>query len=184
MSRPRLSEDPASRLHSIQSFGELSHFLRAAVADEEALKVSDSMGEVAAHIEVVAAFLVHPKNADSAPQLAQMLMDLLNALRNHAALLEALDAGWHSQYEFKSYAAAIKQFRRQVGQWAREARDPQAPPLSAVEFELNAWRLLGLGALLIDVHEQPITMTMEAEPPRPPAGLMARARSWLARLTS
>ncbi len=180
MSRPRLTIDPASRLPTLQSFGELSNFLRAAVADEQSMQVTDNMAEVAAHIEVVAGFLVHPRNTDSAAQLVQVLDGLRTVLRDHAIQLDALDGAWQGLYEFNAYVGALNHFRDQVALWLEDAREPEAPPLGAVEFELNAWRMLGLGALLIDVHDQPIT----SEPEPPPAGLVARARSWLARITS
>ncbi len=182
MSRPRLTIDPASRMPTLQSFGELSQFLRAAVADEQSAQVTDSMALVAAHIEALAGFLVHPRNTDSAAQLAERLEGLRSALREHAMLLEELDPAWRGLYEHKAYLAALNHFRDQVALWLQDAAEPDAPPLGAVEFELNAWRVLGLGALMIDVHDQPIALVPEPEAPAP--GLMARARTWLARLTS
>lgn len=180
MSRPRLTIDPASRLPTLQSFGELSSFLRAAVADEQSMQVTDNMAQVAAHIEAVAGFLVHPRNADSAAQLVPVLEALRAVLRDHAVLLDGLDTPWQSLYEFSAYVGALNHFRDQVALWLEDAHEPEAPPLGAVEFELNAWRMLGLGALLIDVHDQPIT----SEPEQIPTGFVARAKSWLARLTS
>ncbi|QJW85078.1 hypothetical protein HK414_21030 [Ramlibacter terrae] len=42
-----MSPPPTSRLPSVNTFGELSHFLRSAVADEDSRIFSESMGHPA-----------------------------------------------------------------------------------------------------------------------------------------
>jgi hypothetical protein len=182
-SRPRLSVDSVSRMPSMQSFGELSQFLRAAAADEESLQVSDSMSQLVAHTEAIVGFLAsQAPNSDGAARLDPLLTGLMAALRNHLHMLEGLGGGWQSHFEYRSYKKALKHFIGQVEQWLRQVRDPEAPALSPVAFEVNAWRVLGMGALLIDVHDQPLSSELEpAAEPRASGSLVARAWAWLAR---
>ena len=54
---PALPLDRSTNLPSIHSFGELSNFLRSAVADEDSRIFSESMGQLATHAEAVIAGL-------------------------------------------------------------------------------------------------------------------------------
>ena len=47
----RLSIDPFTNLPSINTFGDLSNFLRGAVADEDSRVLSESMAELSVHLE-------------------------------------------------------------------------------------------------------------------------------------
>src|SRR5947209_7691265 len=53
----RLPLNPSTNLPSINSFGELSQFLRSSVADEDSRLLSDSMSQLAAHVEAIIAAL-------------------------------------------------------------------------------------------------------------------------------
>lgn len=141
-----------SRAHSFQSFGQYSQFLRSAVADEESLQMGERLQALAAQIESLVGALRQPK-ADSSV-IAQALMNLLDDLRSHRAMLLELGGDWHAFYEFDAHFAALTQLRTLVTQWAREAAPPQHQIPLLTDFDLVAWRVLGAGALLLDVYEQ------------------------------
>jgi hypothetical protein len=157
----RLSIDPTTHLPSIQTFGELSHFLRASVADEDSRQFSESMGTLATHIEaIVAALRLSRKRADVAP----LLMDLLTVLRGHRALVVGLGLAWRGLYEYAAYLQALNNFRVLIGQWLLDGGShSEMLGLSADDFELVAWRTLGEGMLLIDMYEQLVTRTAPEE---------------------
>ena len=153
----RLRIDPTTHLPSVQSFGELSHFLRSAMADDESLQLADGMGNMAASIEAVLARL---KREPDPVALAPALIDLMTVLREHRSLVIALSPAWRGLYEYASYLAALNNFRVLIGQWLLPARTEGADsgaterPVGLEDFELIAWRLLGEGMLLIDMYEQ------------------------------
>jgi len=149
-----LAIDPSTQLPSIQSFGELSHFLRSAMADEESLQLADGMGGLAVSIESVLSRLkLSPGPADAAAPL----IDLMTTLREHRALVIGLTPAWRGLYEYAAYLAALNNFRVLIGQWLLppgQADASSAQAISFEDFELIAWRTLGEGMLLIDMYEQ------------------------------
>ncbi|MDI1341327.1 hypothetical protein [Polaromonas sp.] len=153
----RLPIDPTTLLPSIQSFGELSHFLRSAMADEESLQLADGMGGLAVGIEAVLSGL---KREPDLHALAAPLMDLMTILREHRALVISLSPAWRGLYEYATYLAALNNFRVLIGQWllAASPQDkpgtPQPQGIRFEDFELVGWRTLGEGMLLIDMYEQ------------------------------
>ena len=153
----RLPIDPNTHLPSVQSFRELSHFLRSAMADEESLQLADGMGNMAASIEAVLARL---KSEPDPVALAPALIDLMTVLREHRNMVIALSPAWRGLYEYASFLAALNNFRVLIGQWLLPARTQGADssatdrPVGLEDFELIAWRLLGEGMLLIDMYEQ------------------------------
>ena len=153
----RLPIDPTTLLPSIQSFGELSHFLRSAMADEESLQLADGMGGLAVGIEAVLSGL---KREPDLQALAVPLMDLMTILREHRALVIGLSPAWRGLYEYAAYLAALNNFRVLIGRWLLSASPqdkPGTPPPQNIhfeDFELVGWRTLGEGMLLIDMYEQ------------------------------
>jgi hypothetical protein len=149
---PRLPLDPSTNLPSINSFGELSNFLRGAVADEDSRHFSDGMSQLAVHIEaIIAGLRLNRARATVAP----MLVDLLTVLRNHRNLVVNLGLPWRGLYEYAAYLQALNNFRVLIGQWLLDGGPRSAELLvSAEDFELVAWRTLGEGMLLIDMYEQ------------------------------
>jgi hypothetical protein len=183
---PRLVIDPSTQLPSIQSFGELSHFLRSAMADEESRHLAEGMGVLSVGIETVLSRL---KLAAGPAQAAPLLMDLMTTLREHRALVIGLSPVWRGLYEYAAYLAALNNFRVLIGQWLLPTGQPDAVPGPAAQeipledFELVAWRTLGEGMLLIDMYEQ---LSNQA-PAESASGALdptrvERARSWWARL--
>jgi hypothetical protein len=153
-SRPssRLPINSSTNLPSIHTFGELSDFLRGAVADEDSRQVSESMGTLANHVEaIVAALRLHRQRDVIAPQL----VDLLTVLRQHRYLVVSLGLPWRGLYEYAAYLQALNNFRVLIGQWLLDG-GPRSRELTltAEDFELMAWRTLGEGMLLIDMYDQ------------------------------
>jgi len=149
---PRLPLDPSTNLPSIHSFGELGNFLRGSVADEDSRQFSDSMSQLAVHIEaIIAGLRLNRTRATVAP----MLVDLLTVLRGHRNLVVNLGLPWRGLYEYAAYLQALNNFRVLIGQWLLDGGSRSAELLvSAEDFELVAWRTLGEGMLLIDMYEQ------------------------------
>ncbi|MCJ0762001.1 hypothetical protein [Variovorax terrae] len=180
MTPSRLSIDPSTQLPHAQSFSELSHFLRSAVADEETLQLGDSMGLLASHIEAIVAAL---KQGHDRAAVAPLLMDLLTILREHRALVIGLNTAWRGLYEYASYLAALNNFRVLIGQWLLDKDGRREPAAGFEDFELIAWRTLGEGMLLIDIYdqwrgrEQQESALGTLEDPR-----AERARNWWSRL--
>ncbi len=147
----RLPIDPSTLLPSINTFGDLSQFLRSAVADEEAQQVGESMSALASHIEAIVAGL--KLNTDRA-YIAPLLMDLLTILREHRGMIIALSPAWRGLYEYASYLQALNNFRVLIGQWLLQGKGRKMEGIVAADFELIAWRTLGEGMLMIDIYDQ------------------------------
>ncbi|MES2954452.1 MAG: hypothetical protein V4711_03295 [Pseudomonadota bacterium] len=182
----RLSIDPSTQLPSIQSFGELNHFLRSAMADEESLQLADGLGGLSVSIEAVLTRLKPPAGPAEA---ATQLIDLMTTLREHRARVIGLSPAWRGLYEYASYLAALNNFRVLIGQWLLppgQAGQGDATPVQGIgleDFELVAWRTLGEGMLLIDMYEQlRDQMPAESESGALDATRLERARSWWGRL--
>lgn len=149
---PFPSRPLSSNLSNGHSFGQLSNFLRGAVADEDSRLVSDSMGNLATHIEsIVAALRLNGLRSSVAP----LMVDLLTVLREHRNLVVSLDASWRGLYEHAAYLQSLNGFRVLIGQWLLEGGPRSEQLLLTVDdFELVAWRTVGDGVLMIDIYEQ------------------------------
>lgn len=151
-SHSRLRIDPSTNLPSINSFGELSNFLRDSVADEDSRLLSDSMSQLSVHIEAIIASL---RLGRQRVVVAPLLVDLLTVLRGHRTLVVNLGLPWRGLYEYAAYLQALNNFRVLIGQWLLDGGPRSADLLlSAEDFELVAWRTLGEGMLMIDMYEQ------------------------------
>jgi hypothetical protein len=155
MSAPtsRLSIDRSTQLPSINTFGDLSQFLREAVADEDSRQFSESMAQLAQHAESLIAALRADRRRET---MAPRLMDMLTVLRDHRNLVVNLGLGWRGLYEYAAYLQALNNYRVLIGQWLLDV-DPWGSGelhVTADEFALVAWRTLGEGMLLIDMYEQ------------------------------
>jgi hypothetical protein len=148
----RLPLNPTTNLPSINSFGELSHFLRTSVADEDSRQLSDSMSQLATHIEAIIAAL---RTNQLRTSVAPMLVDLLTVIRGHRNLVVNLGLPWRGLYEYAAYLQALNNFRVLIGQWLLDGGPRSLHLLLTPEdFELVAWRTLGEGMLMIDMYEQ------------------------------
>jgi hypothetical protein len=178
----RLRLDPSTNLPSIHTFGDLSNFLRGAVADEDSRQFSESMGHLAVHIEaIIAALRVDRVRATIAP----MLVDLLTVLRGHRNLIVNLGLSWRGLYEYANYLQALNNFRVLIGQWLLDGPSSKELFISAEDFQMVAWRTLGEGMLLIDMYDQwlasgePTEASLDAPPTEP---MVHRAVHWWSKL--
>ncbi len=148
----RLQLDPSTNLPSINSFGELSNFLRGSIADEDSRQLSESMSQLSVHIEAIIASLRLNRVRTA---VAPMLVDLLTVLRGHRNIVVNLGLPWRGLYEYAAYLQALNNFRVLIGQWLLDGGPRSAELLlTAEDFELIAWRTLGEGMLMIDMYEQ------------------------------
>jgi hypothetical protein len=148
----RLPLDRLTNLPSINTFGELSNFLRSAIADEDSRIFSESMERMAAHAEAVATCLRLTRDRE---QIAPLLMDLLTVLREHRAQVVGLGLAWRGLYEYAGYLQALNNFRVLIGQWLLQASPwDDELAVSAEDVQLVVWRTMGEGMLLIDMYEQ------------------------------
>ena len=134
------------------AFGEISNFLRSALADEDSRQFSEALQQMALQAESVAAGLRLSRSRESA---APLLMDMLTVLRDHRSMVVGLGLSWRGLYEYAAYLQALNNFRVLIGQWLLDV-DPWGDDLrvSAEDFALVAWRTMGEGMLLIDMYEQ------------------------------
>ena len=95
--------------------------------------------------------------------LAPHFLGLLDTLRDHHAMVLDLNRDWDRFLEFKAHMAAVNQFRSQLTQWAQWVRLPGAHAPLLSDFDVSAWRVLGAGALLLDVYEQSNKADAETE---------------------
>ena len=169
------AQDTQSSVGSSRSFGDFSEFLRAAVADEESLQMGESLQGLAAQIEAIAEEwrLPHPDGTWLVPGL----LALLEALREHHRMLLDLNRDWDRFLEFKAHLASLNQFRAWVAQGAAVAQLPGAQPPSLSDFDVSAWRMLGAGALLLDVYEQ--SSKIEGSAPEAPSSAWSRLMGWI-----
>jgi hypothetical protein len=133
-------------------FGELSNFLRSALADEDSRQLSEGMQQLALQAESIAAGLRLDRRREHA---APLLMDMLTVLRDHRAMVVNLDLRWRGLYEYAGYLQALNNVRVLIGQWLLDVA-PWGGELQVTpeEFTLVTWRTLGEGTLLIDMYEQ------------------------------
>jgi hypothetical protein len=160
---------------SPRTFGEYSQILRAAVADEESLQMSDSLQNLSEVIERLTEDwrLPHETPTWQAPYF----LYLLDALREHHAMVLELTQDWQRFLEFKVHMAAVNQLRSQLAQWIQWARMPGSPELMQSDFDVSAWRLLGTGALLLDAYEQ--TVKPPEEEDQAPTSAWSRLVDWI-----
>ena len=113
---------------------------------------------------------------EDAGWLAPHFLNLLDILRDHHAMVLELNRDWDRFLEFKAHMAAVNQLRAQLTQWAELVRLPGAQAPLQSDFDLSAWRLLGAGALLLDVHEQ---SSRAAAPADAPISAWSRLVGWI-----
>ena len=159
--------------------------LRGSVADDDSRRVSESMSDLATHVEAIILSLRHGKVRAT---IAPMLVDLLTVLRTHRHMVVGLALPWRGLYEYAGYLQALNHLRVLIGQWLLDGGPRSAELLlNAEEFELVAWRTLAEGMLLIDVYEQSITRGQQEQQQESGPGALSeprveRAIQWWKRL--
>ena len=184
-SNSRLPALPSTPRPTDGDFGQLSNFLRGAVADEDSRRVGESMSALATQVEAIVGSLRQNKVRTT---IAPMLVDLLTILRAHRHMVVGLGLPWRGLYEYAGYLQALNHLRVLIGQWLLEG-GPRSTELhlTAEDFELVAWRTLADGMLLIDVYEQWTMREQQAQPEESGLGALSepqveRAIQWWERL--
>lgn len=171
----------SSLQQTLQSFGDISRFLREGVADEDSRQLRDSLGALSMHIEE--ATRLRRSGAD-AGAITRRVVELAQCAREHQLFLTGLGSAWHALYEFGAYQRALRELRDAVAAWQQEL-ERHSPRESACfrQFELLAWRTLGEALLLIDMYEHdngPQSDLPDALPQR--LSGWQRVRAWFGRL--
>jgi lipoate synthase len=169
-------------LPSMRDFAEFGKALRSMASDEESIKLSDGMGELSRAIETVGSAL---STRQPGATIGPMLVDLLTAIRKHRQLVVGLGESWRMLYEYAAYLAALNNFRVLIGQWLVERNISGNNKVVIDDFEMIAWRTLGEGLLMIDLHEQ-ARSEVQAESASAPMeeSRLARAKQWWGQLRS
>jgi len=170
---------PSEPLHTVQSFAQLSRFLREDGADEETRQLRESLGGLSRHIE--AAVQARRKAASHGAVIASVRALAAHA-RQHQLLLTGMGSAWHALYEFGGYQRGLRELRDSIARWqaALEA-GASAEQECFAAFELLAWRTLGDALLVIDMYEQGGVEPQSDAPARRRAPLLVRLGQWLAR---
>ena len=166
---------------TLQSFGDISRFLREGVADEESRQLRDSLGALSTHIEE--AVRARRTSTDTLV-IAQRAAALEQCAREHQLFLTGLGSAWHALYELGAYERALRELRNVIADWQQmlERRSPKESA-SFDQFELLAWRTLGEALLLIDMYEHqsyPPSDLQDRAPPRK-LSVLQRASAWFRR---
>jgi len=170
-----------SQLLTLQSFGDISRFLREGVADEESRQLRDSLGALSTQIDE--AVRTRRTSTDTV-EITRRAAALSQCAREHQLFLTGLGSAWHALYEFGAYQRALRELRNAIARWQQmlERRSSQEKA-SFDQFELLAWRTLGEALLLIDMYEH------QSEPQSELPDALARkgsawqrAKAWLGRL--
>lgn len=172
-----------SHLLTLQSFGDISRFLREGVADEDSRQLRDSLGLLSTHIdEAVRARRTSTDTADITRRVAALVL----CAREHQLFLTGLGSAWHALYEFGAYQRALRELRNAATDWQQMLDRRSAKEGASFDhFELLAWRTLGEALLLIDMYEHqsdPSTDLPDAAPAHKLSAVQ-RVRAWLNRLT-
>ena len=162
---------------TLQSFGDISRFLREGVADEESRQMRDSMVVLAQAVDTA----VRSRRArHDAASITRHAAALVQDVRTHQLFLTGLGSAWHSLYEFGAYQSALRELRRAVEAWHKALEQRRVDEGAGFDrVELLAWRTLGDGLLLIDMYEQ--GGQAQSEPPpseQKPGTPWARALDW------
>lgn len=168
-----------SQLMTLQSFGDISRFLREGVADEDSRQLRDSLSALSTQIDE--AVRVRRTSTDTSA-IARRVVSLSHCAREHQLLLTGLGSAWHALYEFGAYQRALRELRNAIAVWQQmlEQRSP-GESASFDQFELLAWRTLGEALLLIDMYEhqsEPVSELPDSTP-RNKRSVLQRIRAWL-----
>lgn len=166
-----------SQLLTLQSFGDISRFLREGVADEDSRQLRDSLGALSLHID--GAVRTRRTSTDTA-EIMRRVVALSHIAREHQLLLTGLGSAWHALYEFGIYQRALRELRNAIADWQLMLERRSTKERASFDhFELLAWRTLGEALLLIDMYEhQSAPQSDLQDMPPPKASVLQRARAW------
>jgi hypothetical protein len=169
-----------SHLLTLQSFGDISRFLREGVADEESRQLRDSLAALSMQIDE--SVRIRRTSTDTTA-IARRVAMLSHCVREHQLFLTGLGSAWHALYEFGAYQRALRELRQAISEW-QEMLERRSARESARfdQFELLAWRTLGEALLLIDMYEHQSDAGSEMHETAPwqrKKSLVRRALAWL-----
>ena len=160
-----------SQLLTLQSFGDISRFLREGVADEDSRQLRDSLGVLSTQIDEA---VRTRRTSTDTTEITRRVVALSHSAREHQLFLTGLGSAWHALYEFGAYQRALRELRNAIADWQSMLEQRSTKESASFDqFELLAWRTLGEALLLIDMYEQGSRGEGAAEPPVP-----SRSRSW------
>lgn len=174
----------SSQLLTLQSFGEISRFLREDVANEESRQLRHSLGVFSNHIDD--AVRVRRNSTDTA-EITHRVDALVACAREHHLFVTSLGSAWHALYEFGAYQRALRELRQAIADWQHMLERRSAKESASFsQFELLAWRTLAEALLLIDMYEyqndpavDSVDLANGVSPRRRSA--VQRVRAWWAR---
>lgn len=172
-----------SHLLTLQSFGDISRFLREGVADEDSRQLRDSLGALSMQID--GAVRARRTSTDTA-EITRRVVALSHCAREHQLFLTGLGSAWHALYEFGAYQRALRDLRNAIADWQQMLeRRSTRESASFDHFELLAWRTLGEALLLVDMYEHQSNPPSDLQdaPPRK-LSVLERMQAWLRRLRS
>lgn len=170
-----MSATRPSQLLTLQSFGDISRFLREGVADEDSRQLRDSLGTLSMQIDD--AVRIRRTSTDTAA-IARHVAALSQCAREHQLFLTGLGSAWHALYEFGAYQRALRELRNAIAHWQQMLeRRSSRESTSFDHFELLAWRTLGEALLLIDMYEHHGDAHSELQDSAPP-----QSRSFLQKI--
>jgi hypothetical protein len=142
---------PGESAMSVQGFDDLVNMLKSSTSDAQTIEIASSMGQVATMVEQIAPKL---HSTGDAKVIGPLLVELMSALRKHRQVVSNLSGSWRELPEHANYLVSLGNFRLLLNQWLMERAVEKDKAASLDEFESLAWRTLGDGMLLMDVHEQ------------------------------
>ncbi len=151
-----LPQDPMSGM-SVQGFDDLVRMLKSTATDDATVDLASSMGTVAKQVERIVPLL---SSYTGKAAIGPALVDLMGNLRRHRHMVTSLDATWRDMPEHANYVVALNNFRLLLNQWLMERSVEKNNPVELSEFEGLAWRTLGDGMLMMDVHNQLVRQAM------------------------
>ena len=175
---------PATSLssqHTVQSFGDLSRFLREGVADEESRELRDSLSGLSQLIDEA----VKARRRGKDPQaILGYASALSRASHEHLLVLTGLGSAWHALYEFGAYHNAMRELRVAIEAWQAALQRRSSREAACFDhFEKLAWRTLGEALLLIDMYEHSSQPQSDLAPAgaalKPARSPLSRVRAWL-----
>lgn len=180
-----MATTPTQLPTSLQTFADISCWLRNSVADEDSQQFREAVTALSAQVERAVSIRRAP---DADPQaVLECVAGLLDEARRHRLFLSGLGSGWHALYEFGAYESALRQLIRATAAWqqALQRRSRKEAPCFHA-FEGHAWRALGEAVLAIDLYQQGGVGSSEWQAflaSRPLSGTsVGRAGGWWSRL--
>ena len=167
-----------SQLLTLQSFGDISRFLREGVADEDSRQLRDSLGVLSMQIDEA---VRTRRTSTDTTEITRRVVALSHSAREHQLFLTGLGSAWHALYEFGAYQRALRELRNAIADWQSMLEQRSTKESASFDqFELLAWRTLGEALLLIDMYEHqsnPASDFQDMPLPRKPSALQ-RLRTW------